>query len=177
MKTLVAVLILSLPALAQPGQWQTPGEIRTPTGTWQTPASEWQVPKDLQVPKGVQIVKEKSRVRLRMAADTLFAYDKSNLTPAAEGILQKLGPTLQKFGKSSLMTIEGHTDSNGSDEYNQKLSEARAATVHNWLKAHHYIPGTSVTVGYGEQKPVAPNTDAKGRQKNRRVEIVVEESR
>lgn len=182
-KPLVLTVLLAAAVYAQPGSWQTPGEIKTPTGHWQTPSSNWQVPGDIQVPSGIQVVKEKSRVRLSIGANTLFAYDKANLSPEGEGVLGKLGPTLLKFGPRSAMTIEGHTDSKGSDDYNQKLSEARAATVRDWLKAHKYIPGVSVTVGYGEKRPVAPNTkpdgsdDPAGRQKNRRVEILIQEDK
>ena len=79
------------------------------------------------------------------------------------------------------MTIESHTDSKGPNDYNQKLSEARAQTVRAWLKSHHDLPGTSITVGYGESQPVAANSkpngsdDPGGRQKNRRVEIVIQQ--
>lgn len=168
---------------AQPGSWQTPGEIKTPSGHWQTPSSNWQVPGDIQVPSGVQVVKEKSRVRLSIGANTLFAYDKASLSAEGQATLAKLGPTLLKFGPRSSMTIEGHTDSKGSDDYNQRLSEARAASVRDWLKSHRYIPGVSVTVGYGEKRPIAPNAkpdgsdDPVGRQKNRRVEILIQEDR
>jgi outer membrane protein OmpA-like peptidoglycan-associated protein len=182
-KTLMLTVALAACAFAQPGSWQTPGKFQTPGGHWQTPAEKWQVPGDIQVPQGIQMVKEKSRVRLSIGANTLFAYDKAQLSAEGVKVLGQLGPTLVKFGPRSAMTIEGHTDSKGSDDYNQKLSEARAASVRDWLKAHHYIPGTSVTVGYGEKHPAAPNTkpdgsdDPVGRQKNRRVEILIQEDR
>lgn len=182
-RTFIVTLALAAWAYAQPGSWKTPGEFKTPSGHWQTPSSNWQVPGDIQVPGGVQVVKEKSRVRLSIGANTLFAYDKANLSPEGQATLSKLGPTLLKFGPRSSMTIEGHTDSKGSDDYNQRLSEARAASVRDWLKSHNYIPGTSVTVGYGEKRPIAPNTkpdgsdDPVGRQKNRRVEILIQEDR
>ena len=74
--------------------------------------------------------------------------------------------------------IEGHTDSKGTDEYNQKLSEARAATVRDWLADKGFVPAATPIQGYGEKRPVAPNAtpdgkdDPVGRQKNRRVEVV-----
>ncbi|MFN8609612.1 MAG: OmpA family protein [Vulcanimicrobiota bacterium] len=185
MRRLLPVIALALAGwvYAQPGSWQTPGEIKTPSGHWQTPSSNWQIPGDIQVPSGVQMVKEKSRVRLSIGANTLFAYDQADLSAQGKATLEKLGPTLVKFGPRSSMTIEGHTDSKGSDDYNQRLSEARASTVRNWLKSRGYIPGSSVTVGYGEKRPIAANTrpdgsdDPVGRQKNRRVEILIQEDR
>ena len=74
--------------------------------------------------------------------------------------------------------IEGHTDGKGDDNYNEKLSERRAASVRNWL-AFHGVRTAMTTRGWGKSKPVAPNTkpdgsdDPEGRQKNRRVEITV----
>jgi hypothetical protein len=78
------------------------------------------------------------------------------------------------------VVIEGHTDSVGTDEYNQELSERRAERVRNWLLEHRVVERRAVsTIGFGEKKPVAPNTkpDGKdnppGRALNRRVEVVV----
>jgi outer membrane protein OmpA-like peptidoglycan-associated protein len=76
--------------------------------------------------------------------------------------------------------VEGHTDAKGSDEYNQALSERRAASVRTWFVQAAKLPAKSVTaVGFGERQPVADNEkpdgsdDPEGRQKNRRVEVVV----
>jgi outer membrane protein OmpA-like peptidoglycan-associated protein len=69
--------------------------------------------------------------------------------------------------------LEGHTDSVGSDEYNQKLSEERAEAVREYLVSQG-VPGDTVTAaGFGKSKPVADNSTAQGRQQNRRVEMVV----
>nr|HMS45191.1 OmpA family protein [Alphaproteobacteria bacterium] len=81
--------------------------------------------------------------------------------------------------KVSLIRVEGHTDSVGSADYNQRLSEQRAETVKNWLENNLDIEPTITTVGHGPRKPVAPNTmpngadNPEGRQKNRRVEIFI----
>ena len=123
--------------------------------------------------------KEGCQHHLSVGSDTLFEFDKYSLTPQAADTLNDLGPRIQKLGKHPL-TVEGHTDSIGTDEYNQKLSEQRAGAVKDWLDAHHFIPGTASIIGYGKKKPVAPNTNPDGsdnpdgRQKNRRVEIVVD---
>ena len=68
--------------------------------------------------------------------------------------------------------IDGHTDSDGSDEYNQVLSEKRANSVKNFLVSQG-VTAEITTKGYGESKPVASNDTAEGKQKNRRVEIII----
>jgi outer membrane protein OmpA-like peptidoglycan-associated protein len=155
------------------GTWQQPGEIQVPTGPWPKPG-------DIQVPKGIQAVhetKDKCGERLSVVADALFDFDKSNLRTGAEETLQAAGPEIAKLGGKP-SSIEGHTNSIGSDSYNMKLSEARAKTVRDWLAAHDLVPAATPVKAYGETKPVAPNTtpdgkdDPVGRQKNRRVEIV-----
>jgi outer membrane protein OmpA-like peptidoglycan-associated protein len=155
------------------GTWQQPGEIQVPTGPWQKPG-------DIQVPKGIQAVhttKDKCEARLSVVADALFDFDKSNLRPDAEETLQAAGPEIDKLGGKP-SSIEGHTDSIGSDSYNIRLSEARAITVRDWLAAHGFVPPATPVKAYGKTKSVAPNTtpdgkdDPIGRQKNQRVEIV-----
>jgi outer membrane protein OmpA-like peptidoglycan-associated protein len=78
------------------------------------------------------------------------------------------------------VAIEGHTDGRGADDYNQKLSEARAASVKQWLVSNAQVSSADITTrGWGKTKPVAQNAkpdgsdDPEGRAKNRRVEIVV----
>jgi OmpA-OmpF porin, OOP family len=93
--------------------------------------------------------------------------------------LNALVPLLAKAGKHPA-TLEGHTDAKGTDAYNQTLSEKRAQTVKDWLVAHGALPATTPIQGWGKRKPIAPNTkpdgsdDPAGRQKNRRVEVVVD---
>ncbi len=82
--------------------------------------------------------------------------------------------------KSPQVIIADHTDSKGSDAYNQRLSEKRAESVKKWLSENAGISADTIkTVGYGETRPMAPNANSdgsdnpEGRQKNRRVEIVI----
>lgn len=162
------------------GTIQTPGAIQVPRGTWQTPG-EIQVPGDIQIPKGIQAVKTIERSacerRLSVVGDALFDFDKAGLRIDAEETLVAALPEIQKLGSKPAL-IEGHTDAIGSDSYNQKLSEARAKTVRDWLSQRGAIPVTTAIKGYGKTKPVAANAteDGKdypeGRQKNRRVEVV-----
>ncbi len=156
------------------GQWQVPGQIRAPTGPWQKPG-------EIQVPKGIQAIhaeKATCEERLTTVADALFEFDKATLNPDAEQTLAVLGPQIAQRGKHPVV-IEGHTDAIGSDAHNQALSEQRAAAVRGWLAAHGYVPALTPIKGYGKKRPVAPNAkpdgsdDPVGRQKNRRVEVVI----
>jgi outer membrane protein OmpA-like peptidoglycan-associated protein len=169
------------------GTWQTPGEIQQPTGHWQIPGpiqqpkGPWQTPGDIEVPKGIQtvhVVDTECEHRLELVADALFDFDKSSLRSDAEETLRAVAPELVKAGKHPV-TVEGHTDAIGSQEYNLRLSENRARTVRGWLAAQGYVPADAAIKGYGKLRPVAPNTfpdgsdNPEGRQKNRRVEIAI----
>jgi outer membrane protein OmpA-like peptidoglycan-associated protein len=105
-------------------------------------------------------------------ADVLFDTGKYTLRPGAREKLAKVSGIVVSH-PGLYLEIEGHTDSVGSDEYNQRLSEQRAAAVRDFL-TQQGIPGTSVTAkGFGKNMPVASNDNAAGRQRNRRVELVV----
>jgi outer membrane protein OmpA-like peptidoglycan-associated protein len=116
-------------------------------------------------------------IKIALAADVLFDFDKFDLRPAARPSLEKVAAVLKAYPKAAI-TIEGHTDGKGNDQYNQRLSERRAESVRRWL-AENGISTRMNARGFGKTKPVAPNTkpngadDPEGRQKNRRVEITV----
>ena len=107
----------------------------------------------------------------------LFDFDKATIRPDLQEKLDKLiaeSPKLKEKGYSSV-TIVGHTDSVGSDAYNQGLSERRANAVADYLSANADVPRSVFTTsGMGESQPVATNETAEGRQLNRRVEITIE---
>jgi outer membrane protein OmpA-like peptidoglycan-associated protein len=118
-------------------------------------------------------------IRIELAADVLFDFDKHELRPEAVPSLEKVADVLRSRAGSPV-TIEGHTDGKGSDVYNQPLSEKRAQAVREWLvKKGGASAATITTKGWGKSKPIAPNTrpdgsdDPEGRKKNRRVEITV----
>jgi outer membrane protein OmpA-like peptidoglycan-associated protein len=120
-----------------------------------------------------------TEIKIDLAADVLFDFDKAEIKKQAEPALQNLA-TVLKANPDANVTIEGHTDGRGADDYNQKLSEARAASVKQWLVANAQANGAKIaTRGWGKTKPVAHNAkpdgsdDPEGRAKNRRVEIVV----
>jgi outer membrane protein OmpA-like peptidoglycan-associated protein len=169
------------------GTWQKPGEIQQPKGTWQKPGEiqqpkgTWQKPGEIQVPKGIQAIQAHEsgcEQRLTTVADALFEFDKATLGADAEQTLAVLGPQIAQRGEHPIV-IEGHTDSIGSDAHNQRLSEQRAAAVRAWLAAHRFVPASTPIKAYGKTRPVAPNTNPDGsdnpagRQKNRRVEVVI----
>jgi len=103
-----------------------------------------------------------------------FDFDKSNIRPVDVPILEEAVKTLTESGLPAVIAI-GHTDSIGTEQYNQRLSERRADSVRAWLIAHG-IPADKITAeGRGESDPVASNETADGRAQNRRVELKVVE--
>jgi len=105
-------------------------------------------------------------------SDVLFDTGSSTLKPAAREKLAKISGILLAHPGLTLQ-IEGHTDSVGSDEFSQQLSERRADSVRDFL-AEQSVPGSAMTAhGFGKTQPVAANDTAEGRQRNRRVELVV----
>ncbi|MGE8187626.1 OmpA family protein [Pseudomonas sp. NPDC086278] len=109
-------------------------------------------------------------VTLSDAGDVLFAFNKSDLTPAARSQLDALMAKLQNADVVSIKVV-GHTDSVGSDAYNQALSERRASSVAAYLLSQGLAPNKLTSEGKGESEPVADNETEEGRAKNRRVEI------
>jgi outer membrane protein OmpA-like peptidoglycan-associated protein len=105
-------------------------------------------------------------------SDVLFDFNKYTLKPGAREKLAKVAGILLAYPGLNIQ-LEGHTDSIGSDEYNQKLSEQRAGSVRDYLTSQGVPQNTMTAVGLGKADPVASNSDAAGRQKNRRVEMVV----
>ena len=104
--------------------------------------------------------------------DVLFDTGKSDLRPAAREALAKLSGIVLNY-PSLQLTIEGHTDSTGTDEFNQTLSEKRADGVRDYLVGQGLSADKIAAKGMGKLMPVADNATAAGRQKNRRVEIIV----
>lgn len=119
-------------------------------------------------------------IRISLPADVLFDFDKADIRPdAADALRQTL--TVIRYYKEAPILIEGHTDSKGSDNYNQALSERRAQSVQQWLVLQGNVPTSQITAqGFGELRPRAANTkpdgsdDPAGRQLNRRVEIIIQ---
>ena len=130
----------------------------------------------------LQVKENRTEVRIELAADVLFDFDKAELKPEAVASLSKVAEVLNGIPNAPT-TVDGHTDGRGSADYNQKLSERRAGSVKEWLVKQGGVPAARLTArGFGMTRPVAPNTkpdgadDPQGRQKNRRVEIRVKKT-
>ncbi|RYG06181.1 MAG: OmpA family protein [Chitinophagaceae bacterium] len=102
----------------------------------------------------------------------LFGYDKSDLSNAAESNLNELKQVLAKYPDTNI-EIQGHTDSDGSDTYNQTLSEKRASSVAGYLREAGVENKRITTKGFGETAPKYANTNEDGKSQNRRVEFLI----
>ena len=102
-----------------------------------------------------------------------FDFDKSEIKKFDAEELQRAIKFVKKY-PHTLIKIEGHTDSIGTEQYNQGLSERRAEAVKNYLvKVGGIDPSTISTLGYGETRPIASNATTEGRAENRRAEILI----
>lgn len=117
------------------------------------------------------------RILVELPADTLFAFDKAEVLPAAEANLGQLAQLISKT--TGNVQLVGHTDNKGNDAYNADLSLRRAEAVSRWLQSRD-VPSARLQIeGAGASQPIAPNThpdgsdDASGRQRNRRVEAII----
>ena len=112
-------------------------------------------------------------VRITMTNQTAFDTNSSTIKPGFDSTMDKLADVVVRYGKTTLVVV-GHTDNVGSDSYNQKLSERRAAAVAQYFEGRRVNPVRLSVSGKGESSPVASNASEAGRQQNRRVEIYVE---
>lgn len=110
-------------------------------------------------------------LRLSLKSSVLFEFGKADLKPEAKA---ELDSVIQKLGEypGARIIIEGHTDSVGSPETNEKLSRSRAGSVRKYLETVK-VTGAMETRGYGAARPIAPNDTDEGRERNRRVELIV----
>jgi outer membrane protein OmpA-like peptidoglycan-associated protein len=116
--------------------------------------------------------RETARGLIVNVSDVLFDTGSATLKPGAREKLARVAGILSSHPDLHI-EIEGHTDNVGSDQYNQRLSEQRAASVQAYLLQQKIAPSAVGTEGFGESRPVASNDSAAGRQHNRRVELVV----
>ena len=115
-----------------------------------------------------------SREEVIVIRDVHFQFDKATLTPADKEVLDKIATRLKGEAPNAQLTVTGHTDSVGSDTYNQKLSDRRAHSVVEYLISQGVPRSSFVSVtGAGESQPVADNKTADGRSMNRRTEIKI----
>jgi outer membrane protein OmpA-like peptidoglycan-associated protein len=119
---------------------------------------------------GVSVTRNGNDLILNMPGNITFKTASADLNANFYQVLDSVGLVLKEFDKT-LIDVEGHTDSDGSDTYNQQLSLNRATSVGSYLQSHGVNGQRIVTFGAGEARPIAPNTTPEGKQQNRRVEL------
>jgi len=118
------------------------------------------------------VAREGDKLYVALPSGILFDVDKTEIKPAARESIAKAAEVLVKY-PDTYITVEGHTDSSGTTEYNQKLSERRADAVRDML-TRGGVPASRIGIkGYGESDPVADNSTPEGRQSNRRVQVEI----
>lgn len=121
---------------------------------------------------GVSVTRIGDNITLNMPGNVTFATDSADLSPAFFEVLDSVGKVLTEFDQT-VVEVAGHTDSTGSEDYNQGLSERRALSVSQYLQVRGVMGQRVITLGMGELRPVADNASTDGRQLNRRVEITM----
>ncbi len=121
---------------------------------------------------GVSVTRIGDNITLNMPGNVTFATNSSDLSPAFFNVLTSVSKVLVEFDQT-VVEVAGHTDNTGSDAYNQSLSERRANSVAAYLRSQSIDGQRLLTLGVGEQRPVADNSTDSGRQTNRRVEITM----
>jgi len=121
---------------------------------------------------GVDVYRQGDELVLRMPAGITFPVDRYDIQPQFQSTLDQVAQTLSRYDQTYIDVL-GHTDSTGSDAYNQTLSDRRAQSVADYLAGHGVTRARIGVRGYGESQPIASNDTDPGRAENRRVEIKV----
>lgn len=129
--------------------------------------------RELRQIEGVDVTRtDDDELRVTVDNSILFDFNSSSLRSASRDELREMAGVFNRYGDTTI-AVQGHTDSVGSESYNQRLSERRAGAVANYLQ-NLGVRGSRIDAyGYGESRPKASNASASGRQQNRRVEIFV----
>ena len=122
---------------------------------------------------GVSVTRVGDSIVLNMPSNITFDTDQSDVKPQFYETLNSVALVFQEFDKT-LIDVIGHTDSDGSDDYNYDLSRQRAASVARYLSAQQLDPNRFSVEGRGEREPIASNASAAGKTQNRRVEITIQ---
>jgi len=126
---------------------------------------------ELQQIPGVEVSRPaENQIDVKLTSDVLFDYNSSSLRAESRATLGDLASNFRQY-TDEIIDVEGHTDSTGTHEYNQGLSEKRADSVKGYLVDNGVASSRVNAVGYGETRPKASNDTPEGRQLNRRVEI------
>jgi len=121
---------------------------------------------------GVDVARKGDNITLNMPGNVTFAFNSANIDPQFYTVLNDVAGVLREYNQT-VVEVAGHTDSVGSDEVNQRLSEQRAEAVAQYLAAQGVQRERLITVGGGKRYPIASNDTEAGRAANRRVEITL----
>lgn len=121
---------------------------------------------------GIEVIRQGDQIQLAMPADVSFPSGQSEIQPQFYSSLNDVASTLNEF-PSTAVDIIGHADSQGAEDFNQGLSERRAASVQSYLLNQGVRPVRLASIGFGETRPIATNETPEGRARNRRVEIIL----
>jgi outer membrane protein OmpA-like peptidoglycan-associated protein len=121
---------------------------------------------------GVSVTRMGDNITLNMPSNITFALNSSDLNAQFFNALDGVSMVLKEYDKT-VIEVAGHTDSSGSDQYNQALSERRAQAVAGYLSSHGVKTARLIAIGAGEGHPVASNDTEQGRSANRRVELTI----
>lgn len=121
---------------------------------------------------GATIERVGEGIQVTFASGLLYDFDSDEIRSESANNLRNLAASLSKFPNTDLLIV-GHTDALGATEYNQGLSQRRAASASNYLVARGVSAGRLRTSGRGELEPIAPNGTESGQQRNRRVEVAI----
>ncbi len=122
---------------------------------------------------GIRVVREGDNIRLVMPNSITFGVDSSNVSSGIFPTLNSVAKVLNEFEESVLL-VAGHTDSSGSESYNQQLSVKRAQGVADYLSSREVARQRLRVTGFGESAPIASNSTKDGQAQNRRVELLIE---
>ena len=121
---------------------------------------------------GVSVTRMGDNITLNMPGNITFDFDDADINAGFYPVLDSVGLVLSEY-EQTFVEVAGHTDSKGSNDYNQTLSERRADSVAAYLSSRQVQNNRLITVGAGETRPVADNSTESGRSLNRRVEITI----
>ncbi|MTB53402.1 OmpA family protein [Lewinella sp. W8] len=124
-----------------------------------------------QIP-GAEVERVGEGIMVTFDSGVLFGFDSYQLTDASKAEVRRMAEIFQRYPETDIL-VDGHTDSKGAEDYNQRLSEQRAAAVSDYLVVQGITRSRIQTVGHGEMQPVATNETEAGRAQNRRVEIAI----
>jgi outer membrane protein OmpA-like peptidoglycan-associated protein len=121
---------------------------------------------------GVSVTRMGDNITLNMPGNVTFSVDSADVSASFYPVLDSVSLVLNEFDKT-MVEVAGHTDSSGSEQHNQTLSEHRSSSVAAYLRSRHVLFERLIPVGAGENWPIYSNDTAEGRQQNRRVEITI----